>query len=126
MVTPTLLPAAIRLDPIRAGVTDLRGVDLTGDLTPLNDALSSISSVSVKARDDAASLGAGDLVVITASPDQPFIDSTKMMVGFWLASDETLFANGVTVDYRIQVVVNTSLGRNLIIDAMCLVMPVRG
>lgn len=125
-MTDTLLPSAVRLDPIRAGSTDVRGIDLTGDLTPVEDTLASITSATVMTRDDGVALATGDLMVMQ-TPNPPFIDpAAQTMVGFWLTSDEAFFSNGVTVDYRIEVTARTAAGRTLIVDAMILVMPVRG
>lgn len=118
------IPEPIRLDDLHAGSLDARGVDLTGGLVPYNDKATTINSISVISRDDGASLLTGDLMVV--SSPAPAIDPTGMMASFYVTSDATMFANGVTVDYLVRLNIGTEAGRTLIVDCMILVTPIRG
>lgn len=125
MTAPLTLPEPVRLDPFRAGAIDVRGIDLSGDLTALQDSINRVESVVVVSRDDGAPLTPDDLSILTA-PDPPYVDPTNMVVGWWQTCAAGVFANGVTVDYRITVTVVTNQARTIVVDAMQLVMPYRG
>jgi hypothetical protein len=115
---------SIRLDDYREGSLELRGVDLTNELVPLNDTITSVDEVAVTSRDDGATLGVDDLQIVT-TPGPPFLDGT-MRIGFWLSSSETLVMNGVSLAYYIRVKATTQMQRMIIVDAQILVLPHRG
>lgn len=124
MPGPIILPEPIRLDEFRDGALDIRGVDLTPSLVALNDKLQSVTSVTVTGRDDGAVLGSSDLAVVN-TPAPPWTDDTGNMIGWWQTSDGAVIG-GVTIDYKITIRAITTMGRELVVDAMQMVTDRRG
>lgn len=112
----------VRLDAMRAGAIDTRGLDLTAALLIEGDTVASVSSVTVARRDN-VTIGANDLTITPAGKASPW--ASGVTANWWQTSGASIAAAGA-VDYLLKITVVTTAGRTLPIDAYQLVSPLIG
>lgn len=119
----------IRLDVMREGATDTRGLDLTLALQVEADTIASISSVTVSRR-DGVSTGQNDLAITPFGFLAPWIAANSAgiagkTVNWWQSAGASIAATA-PVDYQITVSFTTVAGRQLSYDAYQMVTPTIG
>ena len=117
------VPTPVRLEPLRAGTTDTRGLNLASALASDGDTIASITAIAIARRDNRP-VGTGDLSVSPAGFAAPWIASGTT-VNWWQSAGAAIAA-GAPVDYVISVSFLTAQGRPLIYDAYQLVTPALG
>jgi hypothetical protein len=119
----------IRLENMRDGSQDTRGLDLTAALKLESDTIVAIGSITVVRR-DGQPISAGDLTATPPGASNPWVAANSAgalgQVGcWWQAAGANVAALGA-VDYQITVVLSTASGRVLPYDAYQLVTPAIG
>ena len=117
------VPTPVRLEPLRAGTTDTRGLNLASALAAEGDTIASITGISVARRDNRP-IGTGDLSITPAGFAAPWIASGTT-VNWWQGAGASIAA-AAAIDYVISVSFLTTQGRPLIYDAYQLVTPALG
>jgi hypothetical protein len=119
----------IRLEVMREGMTDTRGLDMTPALQLQADTIVSIGAITVVRR-DGTPIGAGDLTITPSGTVNPWVSANAaglagQVANWWQSAGPSVAAAG-PVDYQITATLTTAAGRVLPYDAYQMVTPTIG